>query len=73
MDRSYVGRIWEISPENYFYKTVVVLDSDEENEAKRLINVQGPNVQRECAVEASNANNKKPQTLIQEGLLGMIH
>ena len=35
------------------------MDSDEENEAKRLINVQGPNVQRELAVKALNAKNEE--------------
>ena len=40
---------------------VVVLDSDEENEAERLINNQGPNAQREREVEASNANNEETE------------
>ena len=53
------GEYEKINPENYFYKTVVVLDSDEENEAKRLINVQGPNAQREHTVEVLNVNNKE--------------
>ena len=44
---------------NYFYKTVVVLDSDEENEDERLINIQGPNAQRERTVEVSNVNNEE--------------
>ena len=43
---SYYGPT-KIGPENYFYKMVVVLDSDKENEDERLINVNRPNVQRE--------------------------
>ena len=31
------GEYKKISPENYFYKTVIVLDSDEENEDEHLI------------------------------------
>ena len=57
------GEYKEINPENYFYKTVVVLDSDKENEAKRLINVQGPNAQRERTVEVLNANNEETKDL----------
>ena len=57
------GEYEKISPENYFYKTVVVLDSDKENEAKHLINVQGSNSQCECAVEVSNANNEETEDL----------
>ena len=41
----------------------MVLDSDKENEAERLINVQGPNIQRECLVEVSNANNEETEDL----------
>ena len=63
MARAYVGRVQKISPENYFYKTGVVFDSDEENEAKRLINFQEPNAQRECTVEVSNANNEETEDL----------
>ena len=37
----------------------MVLDSDEENEDERLINVQGPNAQQERMVEVSNANNEE--------------
>ena len=37
----------------------MVLDSDKENEAECLINVQGPNAQCERAVEVSNANNEE--------------
>ena len=43
----------------------MVLDSYEENEVKRLINIQGPNAQRERTVEVSNANNERD--------LGMVH
>ena len=58
MDMSHVGRIQENKPREFFYKTVIVLDSDKENEVKRSINVQGPyNSQRERLVEASNLNN----------------
>ena len=32
------GEYEKINPENYFYKMVVVLDSDEENEVECLIN-----------------------------------
>ena len=46
---TWTGLMWgeyeKISPENYFYKTVVVLDSDEENDDERLINVQRPKTQ----------------------------
>ena len=52
------GEYEKISPENYFYKTVVVLDSDE-NEDERLINIQGPNAQRERTLEVLNANNEE--------------
>ena len=41
----------------------MVLDSDKENEVKRLIYVQGPNTQTECAVEVSNANNEETKDL----------
>ena len=54
------GEYKKIDSENYFYKTVVVLDSDEENEVERSIDVQGPNnIQRECSVEASNVNKEE--------------
>ena len=54
------GEYKKINLENYFHKTVVVLDSDKENEVKHSINVQGPNnIQREHLVEASNVNNKE--------------
>ena len=42
---------------------VVVLDSDKENEAERLINVEGPNPQGERRVEVSNANNEETKDL----------
>ena len=51
----------------------MVLDSDEENEDERLINVQGPNAQREHMVEVLNANNEENETLILEGELGMVN
>ena len=51
----------KISPENYFYNTVVVLDSDKENEDERLINVNRPNMQRESIVEVSNTNRPNIQ------------
>ena len=57
------GEYEKINLENYFYKTVVVLDSDKENEVKRLINVQGPNAQRERTVEVSNTNNEETKDL----------
>ena len=53
------GEYEKISLENYFYKTVVVLDSYEENEDKRLINVNRANIQRERIVEVSNVNNEE--------------
>ena len=54
------GEYEKINLENYFYKTVVVLDSNEENEVERSINVQGPNnIQSERLVEASNVNNEE--------------
>ena len=54
------GEYKKINLENYFYKTVVALDSNKENEVKRTINVQGPNnIQRERLVEALNINNKE--------------
>ena len=53
------GEYEKISPESYFYKTVIVLDSDEENEDERLINFNRPNVQRERIVEVLNANNEE--------------
>ena len=59
MDRPYLGEYEKISPENYFYKTVIVLDSDEENEDEHLINVNRPNIQGERVVEVSNANNEE--------------
>ena len=59
MDRSFGGEYEKISLENYFYKTVVVLDSDEENEDERLININRSNMQRELIVEVSNVNNKE--------------
>ena len=67
------GEYEKISPENYLYKSVVVLDSDKENEDKRLININRPNVQRECIVEVSNAKMKKTETLIPEGELGTVY
>ena len=55
----------------------MVLDSDEENLAKRLINVQGPNAQRERVVEVANANNEETEDLnsgrgIRDGPLRLI-
>ena len=41
----------------------MVLDSDKENEAECLINVQGPNAQREHTVKVSNANNEETRDL----------
>ena len=41
----------------------MVLDSDEENEDERLINVQRPNAQQERTVEVSNANNEETKDL----------
>ena len=37
----------------------MVLDSDEENEDERLINVNRPNMQRERIVEVLNVNNEE--------------
>ena len=59
MDRPHVGGVRKISPENYFYKTVIVLDSDEENEDKHLINVNRPNIQGERVVEVLNVNDEE--------------
>ena len=53
----------KIGQKTIFIKTVVVLDSDEENEVKRLINAQGPNAQRERRVEVLNANNEETKDL----------
>ena len=41
----------------------MVLESDKENEVKRLINAQGPNAQRERTVEVLNANNEETEDL----------
>ena len=57
------GEYKKINMENYFYKTVVVLDSDEENEVKHLINAQGSNAQHKRTVEVSNANNEETKDL----------
>ena len=60
MDRSHVGRIRENQSGELFLKTVVVLDSDKENEVERSINVQGLNdTQCKRLVEASNVNNEE--------------
>ena len=66
------GEYEKISPENFLYKTVVVLDSDKENEDKRLINVNRPNMQRERIVEVLNVNND-PWTLIKHLGSGLLH
>ena len=67
------GEYEKISPESYLYKTVVVLDSDEENEDKRLINANRANVQWERVVEVSNVNNKENGNFNPEGELGTVH
>ena len=41
----------------------MVLDSEKENQAKHLINVRGPNAQRERMVEVLNANNEETEDL----------
>ena len=60
---TWTGLTWaeykKISLENFFYKTVIVLDSDEENEDERLINVNRLNVQRERIIEVSNVNKEE--------------
>ena len=38
---------------------VIVLDSDEENEDERLINVDRPNIQEDRVVEVLNGNNEE--------------
>ena len=53
------GEYEKISPKNYFYKTVIVLDSDKENEDERLINVNRPDNQEERVVEVLNGNNEE--------------
>ena len=67
------GEYEKISPENYFHKTVIVLDSDKENEDEHLINVNRPNIQGERVVEVSNVNNEEKGNLIPEGELETVH
>ena len=74
MDRTYVGRYKKMNSENYFSKTIVVLDSDKKVKlnvqltSKALI-IDTANVQLMPRMEST----KKQQILIQEGQLEMIH
>ena len=52
---------------------VVVLDSGKENEAKRLINVQGLMHNVNMRLMFWMQTMKKPKTLILEGELGTVH
>ena len=59
------GEYEKINLENYFYKTIVVLDSDEENEVEHSINVQGPNnIYCKRLINASNRIDKETTDMI---------
>ena len=65
---TWTGLIWgdykKTDPKDCFHKTVVVLDSDKEDDNKRLLNVQGPsNVYNNVLINERNTKARDASTI----------